>query len=173
MSNLYLGYDLYAPIKGAPSFTLHELIRSTTAEMKGIDNRPTKAEILENLEYVAVMCLQPVRDYYGVPVIINSGYRSPALNKLIGGSPTSFHSFGQAADIRFKKPLPDLFEFLFRYGRFTELIAEEITVNNGGWIHIAIAKGREKENQLKYKLPGKKVKPASFDEIIKVIRPTR
>lgn len=81
------------------NFTLKELVYSTTALKQGIDNAPTKSA-MDNLTALAVEVLQPLRNTLGQPVIINSGYRSPELNKAVGGVPTSQHTLGQAADIR-------------------------------------------------------------------------
>ena len=120
---------LNKPILGAPNFTLAELIRSATAEAKGIDNTPTQQQA-ENLRYLARNVLQPIRDHFGVPIRVSSGYRSPALNKAVKGSPASFHSHGMAADIEFKNAddgkLIDIFHFVYDQLPFTELIAEEL-----------------------------------------------
>lgn len=164
--------NLNDKIPGAPSFTWGELVKSNTATARGIDNSPADQKYWDSLRYLAQKCLQPARDHFGVPLIINSGYRSPELNKAIGGSPTSFHSIACAADVDFgsaKTPsLYDLFCFFHDNTPFTELIAEDLP---NGWIHIALQKGRENEKQLKYKLVGGSVKRATFDEIKKIIRP--
>ena len=80
-------------------FTLDELIKSATAQRKGIDNFPT-AEHLENLRDLVEQILEPLRVHYGRPIIITSGYRCEKLNKAVGGSKTSQHCLGMAADIR-------------------------------------------------------------------------
>lgn len=79
-------------------FTIEELCNSTTAKSKGIDNIPsaeTRTNLLRLIEYV----LDPLRTQYGKPIKVNSGYRCPALNKMVGGSKTSHHVYGMAADI--------------------------------------------------------------------------
>lgn len=161
---------LNKPILGAPNFTLAELLRSATAEARGIDNTPNEQQA-ENLRYLAREVLQPIRDHFGVPIRVSSGYRSPELNKAINGSPTSFHSHGMAADIEFADSndgtLIDIFEFVYDTLSFTELIAEELP---NGWIHVAIAKGREKEKQTKYKRTGEPVRRATFKEIIALFK---
>lgn len=86
-------------MKLTKNFTLRELVYSTTALKQGIDNAPTKSA-MENLTALAVEVLQPLRNTLGKAIIINSGYRSPELNKAVGGVPTSQHLKGQAADIR-------------------------------------------------------------------------
>jgi len=78
------------------NFTLAELLRSDTATARGIDNMPGSVE-RANLDRLAAV-LQEVRDMLGHPMLVSSGYRSPALNRAVGGSPTSDHVRGLAAD---------------------------------------------------------------------------
>lgn len=80
-----------------PHFTLSELTRSTTAQRMGVDNTPTP-KALEQLKRTAQM-LEGVRSVLSVPVIVTSGYRSPAVNRAVGGATSSDHLQGQAADI--------------------------------------------------------------------------
>ena len=80
------------------NFTLTELCKSKTAEAHRINNEPS-ATIVRNLQYGVDMVLQPLRNLYGKPIIITSGYRCQELNKLVGGVPNSYHTFGNAADI--------------------------------------------------------------------------
>ena len=162
--------NLKDKIPNAPSFTWNELVKSNTASAKGINNTPTNPLYWDSLQYLAEKCLQPARDYFKVPLYINSGFRSAALNKAVNGSPTSFHSIACAADVDFgsvKTPtLKELFAFFYNNVPFTELIAEELP---DGWIHIALQKGRENEKQVKYKLKGQPVKRATFEEVMKII----
>lgn len=79
------------------NFYLSELTKSEIASRLGLDNTPSQ-EVLNNLQFLAEKILQPVRDHYKVPVVINSGYRSPAVNEATKGSKTSQHMTGQAAD---------------------------------------------------------------------------
>ena len=85
-------------IRVAQNFTLPELVKSSTAERLGISNMPDSAQTLVNLVNVANHILQPVRDQFG-PIRVNSGYRGLPLNKAVGGSKTSQHCKGEAADI--------------------------------------------------------------------------
>jgi len=80
------------------NLTLQEVTKSATAIKKGISNEPT-IEHLENLKALAENIFQPMRDYFGVPIAVSSGYRSAELNRLIGGSSTSQHCKGEAIDI--------------------------------------------------------------------------
>ncbi len=80
------------------NLTLFEMTRSETAKRKGIDNTPGAQEI-ENMKILAEKIFQPIREHFGVPIYISSGYRSKKLNKAIGGSSTSQHCKGEAIDI--------------------------------------------------------------------------
>lgn len=79
-------------------FTIRELTHSNTAVAKGIDNTPT-AEVEKNLQALIEHVLDPLREAYGKPIKVNSGYRSPKLNKVLGGVANSQHQYGYAADI--------------------------------------------------------------------------
>ncbi|MFH1489804.1 MAG: D-Ala-D-Ala carboxypeptidase family metallohydrolase [Pseudomonadota bacterium] len=83
------------------NFTIGELLRSNTAErdenLKREQYDPP-AEIMDSLKYLVETALQPIRSKLEFPIRINSGYRSPLLNKLVGGSATSQHCVGEAAD---------------------------------------------------------------------------
>lgn len=81
----------------SPNFTLAEMTRSEAAARRGIDNTPPP-QLIENLRQLCVHVLEPVRAHFGRPVIVTSGFRSPAVNSAIGGSGTSQHSQGEAAD---------------------------------------------------------------------------
>ena len=77
---------------------LSEVIRSESAKRNGISNMPT-GEHIANFIILAEKVFEPVREHFGVPIHISSGYRSAALNKCVGGSATSQHCKGQAIDI--------------------------------------------------------------------------
>ena len=79
-------------------FELAEFLVSETAARRGIANEPSP-EVIENLRRLCQLVLQPLRIKLGRPVIITSGYRSPALNRAVGGSKTSHHMQGRAADL--------------------------------------------------------------------------
>jgi hypothetical protein len=80
-------------------FTLEELTRSDTALRLGIDNTPPPS-VVQNLHHLVEVLLDPLREAFGKPIYVNSGYRCPALNTAVGGSRNSQHIQGQAADIR-------------------------------------------------------------------------
>lgn len=158
--------DMTKPITGAENFTLLELCKSETATRMGISNEPTDY-IRQNLIYLAKSCLQPIRDQFG-PIIVHSGYRCKKLNDAVGSTDSSFHLYGMAADIDFpygsSNDLLDIIKFVVEKLPYTELIAEEFP---GGWVHIAIAKGREREKALKVKLRGQGVKRITYEELLK------
>lgn len=79
-------------------FTIEELTRSTIAKNRGIDNTPPP-DCLERLYDLIEHCLDPLRVFYGNPIIVSSGYRCKQLNDIVGGSPQSQHMLGEAADI--------------------------------------------------------------------------
>lgn len=96
------------------NFTLEELCHSNTAVAKDLKNIPDEKQT-RNLKALAVNLLQPVRDIYGKPMYINSGFRSPEVNKTVGGSPDSQHMKGEAADVASGHPA-ELVECLKRSG---------------------------------------------------------
>lgn len=119
-------------------FTIKELCKSSTATQKGINNSPN-SEIVNNLEQLVDNILDPLREAYGKPIIINSGYRCDALNKAVGGSKTSHHRLGLAADIigKSKSENKKLFELAQKLKLpFDQLIDE----SNFSWIHISFSK---------------------------------
>lgn len=81
----------------SPHFTLAEMTRSTTAIRKGIPNVPSTDQV-RALKLLCEKVLEPVRAHFGAPVFVTSGYRSPRLNVAIGGSASSQHCAGEAAD---------------------------------------------------------------------------
>lgn len=98
-------------MKLSNNFSLVEFTRSATARRLNIENEPN-AEQMVCLHKLCVRLLQPLREIYDEPFHINSGFRSPELNKAVGGVPTSQHVKGQAADIRVKNPRSLLSELL-------------------------------------------------------------
>ena len=80
-------------------FTFKELTRSQTAEKLGINNMPDTAEKIDNLDKLREKILDPLREAYGKPIYVTSGYRCKALNTKIGGATSSQHMSGEAVDI--------------------------------------------------------------------------
>ena len=115
-----------------------EFTKSQTAERKGIDNTP-EGEHLEAAQALFENVVQPVRDHFG-PTVINSGYRSPALNEAVGGSSTSQHCKGQAADIEVPgTPNADLAQWIVDNVDFDQVILEFYTpgIPDSGWVHVS------------------------------------
>ncbi|MDR1883079.1 MAG: peptidase M15 [Prevotella sp.] len=103
------------------NFTLEELCHSDTAAARGLKNIPDEDQV-DNLKRLAINLLQPVRDRYGKAMHINSGFRSPEVNKAVNGSPTSDHMHGKAADVRTDNPR-ELFDLVRKSGlSFDQLI---------------------------------------------------
>lgn len=115
-------------------FTIEELTRSTTATAKGIDNTPTP-EIKANLERLVEKVLDPLREKYGKPITVNSGYRCPKLNKAVGGSKTSDHMKGFAADLTggSKQENEKIFNIIRDNFAWTQLINER----DFSWVHVS------------------------------------
>lgn len=90
-------------MKLSPNFKLKEFTQSATATRLSIENNPNQLQI-SKLELLVTQVLQPLRDAYNEAFFINSGFRSLALNKAVGGVPTSQHTFGEAADVRVANP---------------------------------------------------------------------
>ena len=91
--------------KISKNFTWEEFVASDTAKKHGIINQITDWDVRDNIIALVENVLQPLRDAYGKPITINSGYRCPALNKAVGGVATSQHTKGQAADCGCDDPL--------------------------------------------------------------------
>jgi len=132
------------------NFTLNELTKSDTATRLGLDNMPDD-EALENLKTLCEMVLQPVRDHFGKSVTVNSGYRSPESNAAVGGSKTSDHCKGQAADIEIDGlPNPELAQWIMDNLDYTQLILEFYTQGqpNSGWVHVSYDPNNLKKQEL-------------------------
>jgi hypothetical protein len=126
-------------MKLSDNFSLKEMTKSQTATRKDIDNEPGEEEI-ENLKQLCERVLQPVREHFGKAVKVNSGYRSPELNSAIGGSKTSDHCKGMAADIEINGVAnADLAEWIKDNCEFRQLILEFYTpgIPDSGWVHVS------------------------------------
>jgi len=132
-------------MKLSENFTLSEMTKSQTAIRKNIDNTPTD-EHVENLKHLAETLLQPIRDHFGKPVTVSSGYRSVDLCEAIGSSSRSQHAKGEAADFEIggidNKELGLWIQDNIEYD---QLILEFYNDGdpNSGWIHCSMVKDRE------------------------------
>lgn len=129
-------------------FTIKELCYSDTAKALKIDNTPTK-EIEENLKLLVECLLDPLRKAWGSAILVNSGYRCEILNRAVGGSKTSVHRLGWAADIRpkngkmeeFKKFVVEFLQMKF----WDQCILERDGKTE--WIHIGLYNGSRKQRK--------------------------
>jgi uncharacterized protein YcbK (DUF882 family) len=121
------------------NFSLAEMVKSDTALRHDMDNTPGEAEI-ENLKRLCEKVLQPVREHFKTGVKVNSGFRHPDVNAKVGGSKTSDHCKGQAADIEIPGiPNADLAKWIAENLDFTQVILEFYTqgVPDSGWVHVS------------------------------------
>jgi hypothetical protein len=120
-----------------PHFRLSELLVSNTAKSRGLDNDPP-ADVLANLKALCENVLEPLRAKLG-PIKINSGYRSDAVNKAVGGSTTSAHSFGLAADLHPPKGCKAMMQAILASGVKLDQVIYERT-----WVHVGYLHPRTK-----------------------------
>lgn len=117
------------------NFTWEELTRTSTG-LPNTPNMDAKAYLLE----LCLLILQPIRDKYGKPITVTSGYRSEMVNKAVGGAKTSQHLKGQAADITVgQKANKALFELIVQMIKDKQIkVGQLIDENNYKWIHISL-----------------------------------
>jgi zinc D-Ala-D-Ala carboxypeptidase len=142
------------------NFTLAEMTKSETALRHDMDNTPGEQEIAA-LKLLAEKVLQPVRDHYGKGVKVNSGFRHPEVNAKVGGSKTSDHCRGQAADIEIPGVAnADLAQWIADNLEFRQLILEFYTpgIPDSGWVHVSyVAEDNKKQVMTATKKDGKTV----------------
>jgi hypothetical protein len=136
------------------------MVKSDTALRHDMDNTPGETEI-ENLKRLCEQVLQPVREHFKTGVKINSGFRHPEVNAKVGGSKTSDHCKGQAADIEIPGiPNADLAVWIMDNLTYTQLILEFYTpgVPDSGWVHVSYDPANlKKQNLTATKKDGKTV----------------
>ena len=137
------------------NFTLAELTGTDT----GLPNNPSQEEI-RNLKLLVQKVLQPVRDKFGV-INVTSGYRSPAVNSAVGGSATSDHVHGRAADIQCGD-MAAVFKYIRKNLPFKQLIWEFGTDAQPKWIHVAYDANNNKGEVLKAIKKGGRTKYVQF-----------
>ena len=143
------------------NLSLAEVIRSETAKRKGISNMPTP-EHIENFKKLAENVFQPIRDHFGCPIHISSGYRSEALNKAIGGAgkvingkyvASSQHCHGEAIDIDMDSSTSGVtnrmvFDYIKDNLVFDQLIYEFGDSKNPDWVHVSYESTGKQRKQL-------------------------
>ena len=139
-------------LKLTPHFSLNEFTRSDTAKEKRIYNTPSDV-VIGRLRDLCVNVLEPLRNRLACPIRVNSGYRSTALNRAVGGSPSSQHILGEAADItagsrdRNKRMLA----LLLDGGGFDRVIAEQCDKQGRpAWIHVSFTRRRANRGKVSY-----------------------
>ena len=127
------------------NFTLSELVASDTATRMGIDNSPDD-KATANLRLLATAILQPLRDKYGKPITVTSGYRCTALNKAVGGVATSQHLKGEASDI-VCDDVKALFNLAKKMVESGQIQVGQLIDEYGRWVHISLPSNKHK-NQI-------------------------
>ena len=131
------------------SFTLNEMVKSQTAEREGINNNPSESQI-EALQRLCENILQPVRDHFGMPVTVSSGFRSAQLCQRIGSSINSQHASGQAADFEiFGISNQELAHWIDKNLDYDQMILEfwNPEDKNSGWVHCSYKNPEENRKE--------------------------
>lgn len=122
-------------------FSIEELTKSATAKRLGIDNTPSD-NIKKNLTLFINTVLDPIREDWGGPIIVSSGYRCPELNAKVGGAKTSGHLYGYCADLQVKggmKKMREFADFIFEWMKDHKMKFDELIWESSGgvtWLHF-------------------------------------
>ena len=127
-------------MKLSKNLSLAEVTKSTTAKRLGIDNTPDDWTT-ENLRKIAEHVFQPLREAFGCPIYVSSGYRGPELNRAIGGSLRSQHMEGRAldldADVFGRCTNGEIFRYILNNLTFDQLVWEFGDEDNPDWVHVS------------------------------------
>jgi len=137
--------------------TLEELTYSSTAIKLGIVNVPNQLQT-ENLKTLALKVFEPVREHFGVPIHISSGYRIMNLNQALNGSITSQHCKGEAIDIDMKGDKvsnAQIFHWIKDNLKYDQLIWEFGDKKNPDWVHVSYTKENRQQTLRAVKVNGK------------------
>jgi len=163
-------------MKISTNLSLAEVTRSETAKRKGISNMPTP-EHIENFKKLAENVFEPIREHFGCPIHISSGYRSEALNKAIGGAgkvingkyvASSQHCHGEAIDIDMDGSADgvtnkQVFDYIKEHLEFDQLIAEFPQNGNPDWVHVSYeSTGKQRKQILVAKKNGSATKYITY-----------
>ncbi len=129
-------------------FTIKELVRSDTATRLGINNMPP-ASAVKALNALVDNVLDPLRDAWGGPIHVNSGYRCPRLNRIVGGTPSSQHQRGEAADITVGSPARNR-RLLALIKRLDLPVDQCIDEKGCRWIHVSHRAGHNRRLYMKF-----------------------
>lgn len=128
-------------MKLSKNLSLAEVTKSTTAKRLGINNVPDDEWVIENLRQVAINVFQPLRDAFGCPIYVSSGYRGPELNRAIGGSLRSQHMEGRAldldADVYGNCTNSEIFDWIRENVAFDQMVWEFGDQDNPDWVHVS------------------------------------
>jgi hypothetical protein len=129
--------------------TYAEAIHSNTAKRKGIDNTPSETQV-EAMKLLAEKIFEPLREWVGGPIKVNSFFRSEALNESIGGASTSQHCKGQAIDIDDvygRKTNADMYHWIQMNLDYDQMIWEFGTDMQPNWIHVSYVSEEKNRNK--------------------------
>ena len=135
-------------MKLSKNFSLNEMCRSNTASVRGLPNVPN-AEQVKNLQQLCENVLQPLRNHLGKPVVINSGFRSQAVNMAVGGAKNSQHTKGEAADIKCKDYpyAKEIYTWIMDNLKFDQVILER--KGKSVWVHVSFrTNGKNRQQAL-------------------------
>ena len=136
-------------MKISDHITYAEAIHSNTAKRKGIDNTPSEAQVTA-MKLLAEKIFEPLREWVGGPIKVNSFFRSEALNESIGGAATSQHCKGQAIDIDDvygKKTNADMYHWIQTNLDYDQMIWEFGTDMQPNWIHVSYVSEEKNRNK--------------------------
>lgn len=142
-------------------FSITELCKSATAKRKGIDNTPSAA-VKANLTALVANVLDPLREAWGQPIIVTSGYRCERLNRAVGGASKSQHIEGKAADIHTVSDKPSDNRKLLDLIISSRLPFDQLIWEYGGdtgpdWVHVSFNEGANRRKVLRAKRVSGKV----------------
>ena len=136
-------------MKISAHITYPEAIHSNTAKRKGIDNTPNPTQV-ENMKLLAEKIFEPLREWVGGPIKVNSFFRSEALNESIGGASSSQHCKGQAIDIDDvygRKSNAEMYNWIKENLNYDQMIWEFGTDMQPNWIHVSYVSEEDNRNK--------------------------
>lgn len=132
-------------MKISKHISFEEATLSPTALRLGIDNTPNE-EILVNMKLVAERCFEPIREFYGKPIKVNSFYRCDALNSAVKGSATSQHTQGKAIDISTGTKSGN--KLIYEWAKNNLIFDQLINEYDYAWVHISYNKNNNRNQTL-------------------------